>query len=295
MIEVEGLRKSYGDFVAVKGCSFTVESGSAIGVIGPNGAGKTTTLKMLVGLIAPTEGTARVNDEPITDKAVHDTVGFLPEENPVYDEMTGMEYLRFFADLYGVPREVANERIARVLDRLELDGRDKRIGNMSKGMTRKTLIARSLVHDPDVVIYDEPASGLDPVTTNEILDFIGDLREQEKTVVFSAHNLHHVEEVCDKVVMMESGEVAASGTLEEIRATYADPQYRVVATEPFQGSEETDAGNHRALINTVEEVNEIKADVADSGGEVLTVQTVGDSLKDIFLDLTSTKETAVEG
>lgn len=193
MIEVETLRKEYGSFTAVEGSSFSVSEGEVFGIIGPNGAGKTTTLKMLSGLIEPTAGSARVAGYDAEDPEMRTRLGFLPEESPLYEDMTPLSYLSFFADLYDVPTDTATERIHRTLDRLELDHRERRLGDMSKGMRRKVAIARSLVNDPDVLIYDEPASGLDPLTTNYIIEFTRELSDSGKTVVFSAHNLFHVE------------------------------------------------------------------------------------------------------
>lgn len=198
MITVENLRKTYGDFPAVVGSDFSVESGEVFGIVGPNGAGKTTTLKMLAGLVEPTSGTASVLGFDPEDPEMRRKLGFLPEESPLYEDMTPRSYLRFFADLYDVPRGVADDRTGAVLDRLDLEYRDRRLGDMSKGMKRKVAIARSLVNDPDLLIYDEPASGLDPLTTNVVLDFVQELRDEDKTVVFSAHNLFHVESICDR-------------------------------------------------------------------------------------------------
>jgi len=235
MISVEDLRKTYGDFPAVVGSSFSVESGEIFGVVGPNGAGKTTTLKMLAGLIEPTEGTATVGGLEPGDPEMRRSLGFLPEESPLYEDMTPLSYLRFFADLYDVPRETADERIGSALDRLELDHRDRRLGDMSKGMKRKVAIARSLVNDPDVLIYDEPASGLDPLTTNYVLEFTRELSDRGKTVIFSAHNLYHVESVCDRVVIMNRGEIVARGSVPEIRAEHGRTEYHVYTTVPTPG------------------------------------------------------------
>src|SRR6056297_3458463 len=181
MIRVSGLRKTYGDFAAVVDSSFEVETGEIFGVVGPNGAGKTTTLKMLAGLIEATAGSAEVAGFDAEDPAMRHRLGFLPEESPLYEDMTPRSYLRFFADLYDVPRDVADDRTDAVLDRLDLEYRGRRLGDMSKGMKRKVAIARSLVNDPELLIYDEPASGLDPLTTNVVLDFVRELRDEGKT------------------------------------------------------------------------------------------------------------------
>jgi ABC-2 type transport system ATP-binding protein len=299
MITVEGLRKTYGDFVAARGSSFEVAAGEIFGIVGPNGAGKTTTLKMLAGLIEPTAGGATVAGFDASDPAMRSTLGFLPEESPLYEDMTPRSYLHFFADLYDVPRELADERAEDTLDRLELEHRDRRLGDMSKGMKRKVAIARSLVNDPDVLIYDEPASGLDPVTTNYVLEFTDELSERGKTVVFSAHNLFHVESVCDRVIIMNRGEIIARGTVPEIRRAHGRTEYHVYVTVPVDGAEPdgaepTRAGpvgtdpegeRYRRVVDGMDEVERVREEAEAAGGRVVDIRTVEPSLEDIFLDL----------
>ncbi|ELZ98984.1 ABC transporter ATP-binding protein [Haloferax mucosum ATCC BAA-1512] len=300
MITVENLRKAYGDFPAVVGSDFAVESGEVFGIVGPNGAGKTTTLKMLAGLVEPTAGTASVLGFDPEDPEMRRKLGFLPEESPLYEDMTPRSYLRFFADLYDVPRDVADERTSRVLDRLDLEYRDRRIGDMSKGMKRKVAIARSLVNDPDLLIYDEPASGLDPLTTNVVLDFVQELRDEDKTVVFSAHNLFHVESICDRVVIMNRGEIIARGTVPEIRAKHGETTYRVYTTVSLPQTEtETgpDGERHVAVVDDMAAVESLRETAEAAGGRVADIRTDEASLEDIFLRLAAdapTKST-VEG
>ena len=284
MITVDGLRKVYGDFVAVQGSTFDVEPGEIFGVVGPNGAGKTTTLKTLAGLIEPTAGAVRVAGQPAGDPETRTALGFLPEESPLYEDMTARSYLRFFADLYDVPRETANRRIETALDDLELEHRDRRLGDVSKGMKRKVAIARSLVNDPDVLIYDEPASGLDPLTTNYVLEYVRELADAGKTVLFSAHNLYHVESVCDRVVIMNEGEIVARGTVEEIRAEHGETTYRVFTTVPVDGSE-PDGDRHVSTVDAMDAVEDVREAAADAGGEVVDIRTRESTLEEIFLDV----------
>jgi len=286
MIEVSGLRKTYGDFAAVVGSSFEIERGEIFGVVGPNGAGKTTTLKMLAGLIEPTAGTATVAGFDAGDPEMRHQLGFLPEESPLYEDMTARSYLKFFADLYDVPREAASDRIESTLDRLELEYRDRRLGDVSKGMKRKVAIARSLVNDPDVLIYDEPASGLDPLTTNSVLDFTEELREDDKTVIFSAHNLYHVESVCDRVVIMNEGRIIARGSVAEIREEHGETSYNVYTDTPLAATEPTADGRHRAVVETMDAVESIQEAASAAGGTVEDIRTDEPSLESIFLRLT---------
>ncbi|ELY75383.1 ABC transporter ATP-binding protein [Natrinema gari] len=302
ILEVTDLRKVYGGFTAVEGSSFEIERGEVFGVVGPNGAGKTTTLKMLAGLIEPTAGTAVVAGHTPGDAEMQRQLGFLPEESPLYEEMTAIGYLEFFADLYDVPGDVARERIHDSLDRLDLEHRDRRIGNMSKGMQRKVAIARALVNDPDVLIFDEPASGLDPLTTNYIIEFTRELSDEGKTIVFSAHNLFHVESICDRIVIMNDGRIVARGTLEEIRAAHGGTEYHVYATVdgsdglpdgrgPIEVSREN--GQVRHLVADMSAVEAVRDAVEADGGRVTDIQTQTPSLEEIFLDVAS--EPTAEG
>ncbi|MFD1641320.1 ABC transporter ATP-binding protein [Halohasta litorea] len=286
MIRVSGLRKTYGDFAAVVDSSFEVETGEIFGVVGPNGAGKTTTLKMLAGLIEPTAGSAEVAGFDAQNAEMRHRLGFLPEESPLYQDMTPTSYLTFFADLYDVPRSVANERIAETLDRLDLEYRDRRIGDMSKGMKRKVAIARSLINDPDVLIYDEPASGLDPLTTNSVLEFTRELRDDDKTVIFSAHNLYHVESVCDRIIIMNEGRIIARGTVEAIREEYGETTYHVFSDIDLPETDPTSDGRHRAVVDSMDAVEGLQDAAAAAGGSVVDIRTHEPSLEELFLDLT---------
>jgi ABC-2 type transport system ATP-binding protein len=298
MIEVEGLRKTYGDFAAVVDSDFSVEDGEVFGIVGPNGAGKTTTLKVLAGLVDPTEGEVEVAGLPSDDPEMRRRLGFLPEESPLYEEMTPLSYLNFFADLYDVPSDAADERIEAALDRLELDHRERRLGDMSKGMKRKVAIARSLVNDPDVLVYDEPASGLDPVTTNSVLEFTRELRAAGKTVVFSAHNLYHVESVCDRVVVMNEGRIVARGSVDGIRERHGETTYHVftdvapaatdrlaeLVADPDDATEEV-GDRFRTVVPDMDAVDAVREAVAEAGGEVVDIRTREPSLEDVFLDI----------
>ena len=284
MIEVEGLRKTYGDFPAVVDSTFGVDRGEIFGVVGPNGAGKTTTLKMIAGLVDPSAGIATVAGFDASDPEMRRSLGFLPEESPLYEDMTARSYLDFFADLYDVPDATATERIERTLDRLDLDHRDRRLGDVSKGMKRKVAIARSLVNDPDVLVYDEPASGLDPLTTNYVLEFVRELRDAGKTVLFSAHNLYHVESVCDRVAIMNRGEIVARGTVPEIRDEYGTTEYRVFTSVPLDDATR-EGDRHVVAVDDMDAVEDVRGRAAAAGGDVIDIRTHEPSLEDIFLDL----------
>jgi len=285
MIRVDDLRKEYDGFVAVDGSTFEVEPGEVFGVVGPNGAGKTTTLKMLAGLVEPTSGDVEVAGASAGSLEMRRNLGFLPEESPLYEEMTATSYLEFFADLYDVPEGVARERIGTALDRLDLEHRERRIGDMSKGMKRKVAIARSLVNDPDVLVYDEPASGLDPLTTNYIIDFTRELADEGKTVVFSAHNLYHVESICDRVIVMNHGDIIARGTLSEIREEHGRTAYHVYTDVPVRDADPEGDDRFHVEVGEMDAVERVREQAAADGGRVVDIQTEDPSLEEIFLDI----------
>lgn len=278
------MRKEYGDFVAVEDGTFSVDDGEVLGIVGPNGAGKTTTLKMLSGLLEPTAGTATVAGFDASDPEMRHKLGFLPEESPLYEEMTARSYLSFFADLYDVSKLDAQERIEETLDALDLEHRSRQIGDMSKGMKRKVAIARSLVNDPAVLIYDEPGSGLDPLTTNYIIEFVKERAEAGKTVVFSAHNLFHVESICDRVLILHEGEIVARGDLDELRAEYGRTEYHVYTTVSVPDSV-SENGRHRTVVESMDAVEETRTVANHRGGEIVDIRTEESSLEEVFLNV----------
>jgi ABC-2 type transport system ATP-binding protein len=287
MIEAQNLRKEYGDFAAVEDSTFSVGEGEVFGIIGPNGAGKTTTLKMLAGLLEPTTGDAVVAGYDASETEMRNHLGFLPEESPLYEEMTPISYLTFFADLYDVPGDVAERRINETLDELDLVHRDRQLGDMSKGMKRKVAIARSLINDPDVLIYDEPASGLDPLTTNYIIEFTSQLAEEGKTIVFSAHNLFHVESICDRVAIMNEGDIVARGDLDELQEQYGETTYYVYTTvEVLDSAREN--GRYRRIVESMDEVERTREAAQAAGGSVVDIRTEESSLEEVFLNVAET-------
>ncbi len=284
MIEARNLRKEYGGFVAVEGSTFSVEKGEVFGVIGPNGAGKTTTLKMLAGLLEPTDGEAEVAGYDVSEAEMRRHLGFLPEESPLYEEMTPITYLSFFADLYDVDKSVAKRRIHDTLDDLDLQHRDRQLGDMSKGMKRKVAITRSLINDPDVLIYDEPASGLDPLTTNYIIEFTEQLARDGKTIVFSAHNLYHVESICDRVAIMNEGSIVARGDLDQLQSEYGDTTYHVYTTVEVPESVSKN-GQYLRTVESMDAVEQTRNAAQEAGGEVSDIRTEESSLEEVFLNV----------
>jgi ABC-2 type transport system ATP-binding protein len=292
IIEVNGLRKEYGDFVAVDNLSFSVGKGQIFGIVGPNGAGKTTTLKMLSSLIRPSSGNIYMKGMDISRDAVgiKSFLGFLPEESPLYEGMDVEDYLMFFAELYSVPKDRAKKRIHDLLFDLALNAEGKKIGDLSKGMKRKVAIARSLINDPDILIYDEPASGLDPMTSRYITDYVRSLKLSGKTIIFTAHNLFLVESLCDRILILKNGKLVTLGTVEEIRAEYGKIQYRLEFKVDNIGEYTiTDVkgmdGDYVVVTNDIAIINETTKWVATNGGDIVEMRTIVPSLEEIFLEL----------
>ena len=223
-IATEGLTKRYGDETAVDGLDLTVPRGAVYGFLGPNGAGKTTTIRMLATLTRPTSGTARVAGADVSDRAaVTPHLGYLPEEPPLYDELTGREQLEYTAGLRDIPDGAARERIDGLLDRFDLaDDADKRISGYSKGMKQKTGIIAAILHEPAVVLLDEPTSGLDPRAARTVRETITDLAESDTTVLLSTHILPVVDELADRVGVVFKGDLVAEGAPEGLKRRAAE-------------------------------------------------------------------------
>lgn len=292
IIEVNGLRKEYGDFVAVENLSFSIGKGEIFGIVGPNGAGKTTTLKMLGGLIMPSRGdiTMKGLDMFRDSVEIKSFLGFLPEESPLYEGMSVNDYLMFFAELYGISKDVARKRISDLLFDLSLNADGKKIGDLSKGMKRKVAIARSLINDPDILIYDEPGSGLDPMTSRYITDYVRSLKKAGKTIIFTAHNLYQVESLCDNILIMKNGQEIIQGTASRIREEYGKIQYRLefkVGDISDYKLAETSHVDGAFVITTddINVVNDTTKWVASRGGDIVEMRTIVPSLEDIFLSI----------
>lgn len=214
-IETENLRKSYPvgfwrrkEKIGLHGLSLTVNEGEVFGCLGPNGAGKSTTLKLLMGLTFPTSGTARIMGRDVNDPSVKAQIGFLPEQPYFYDYLTPTELLDYYAQLSGVSADARKRRVPEMLERVGLtDAAKTQLRKFSKGMLQRVGIAQAIVHDPKIVFFDEPMSGLDPIGRHEVRDLIASLHDEGKTVFFSTHILSDAEALCDRVAVLHEGEL----------------------------------------------------------------------------------------
>ncbi len=223
-ISTDGLTKRYGeDVLAVDSLDLSVERGAVYGFLGPNGAGKTTTMRMLTTLTKPTSGTASVAGVSITDRAaLTERIGYLPAEPPVFEELTGREYLRYVARLRELDGEEVDRRIETYLDRFDLADGDRRIDGYSTGMKKKIGVIGTVLHDPDVLFLDEPTSGLDPRAARTMRETIAELAEQEMTVFLSTHILPVADELADTIGVIHDGKLVAEGPPEELKARAED-------------------------------------------------------------------------
>jgi ABC-2 type transport system ATP-binding protein len=216
-IEIRGLRKEYGDTVAVDGLDLVVPRGSMYALLGPNGSGKTTTIRTLLGIQAPDAGEVRVLGlEPGPE--VRDRIGYLPEERGLYPRMKVREVLTFLAELKGLPPRASRPRIDAWLERVDLAGRaDDLVQGLSKGMQQKLQFIAAVVHEPEVVILDEPFSGLDPINQQALREIVGEIRRSERTILFSTHIIEHAERLCDHVCILSRGRAVVEGELARVK------------------------------------------------------------------------------
>jgi ABC-2 type transport system ATP-binding protein len=224
-IEIRNVVKRYAEHVAVRDLSLTVPRGTVYGLLGPNGAGKTTTIRMILNIIAPDQGTITLFGRRPSDSGVTDRVGYLPEERGLYKKMEVRRVLRFLAELKGVPGREADRRIEEWLERLSLKTPEKdwgksKIDELSRGMQQKAQFIGTLLHDPDLVILDEPFSGLDPINAQALKDTIVELRRRGKTVIFSTHIMENAERMCDAVCIIARGEKVLDGPVSAVKAEH---------------------------------------------------------------------------
>lgn len=223
VIQIRNLTKIYRDFWgrkkvrALNSLSLDVNKGEVFGLLGPNGSGKTTTMKLLLGLLFPTEGTITILGRPAADVAKNERIGYLPEESYLYRFLNAEETLDFYGRLFNIPARDRRQRSRELIEKVGLqDARRRQLKEYSKGMTRRIGLAQALINDPDLILLDEPTSGLDPIGTREIKQLILDLRNQGKTVVLCSHQLADVEDVSDRIAILHAGELKMLGRVEEV-------------------------------------------------------------------------------
>ncbi len=294
VILVEDLVKHYDDVVAVDQLSFEVERGELFGLLGPNGAGKTTTIRIVMDILQPDAGRVRIlGQRPGEAK---ERVGYLPEERGLYRDVKVLDMLVYLAELKGVSRAMARDRAQGLLERIRLDDwADRKVKDLSRGMQQRLQFIASLVHDPDLLILDEPFQGLDPVNTERLKAFVDDLRGAGKTIVLSTHQMNLVEALCDRILLIDSGRAVLYGRLDEIKEQNAPNTIRLRAEEvpaelPGVLSVEPSDGAFNLTLADGMDPQEVLRSLVELGTRVREFEVAPVPLEDIFVDVVGGEE-----
>ena len=302
IVEINNLTKDYEvgfwrkrKVRALDGLSLSVEAGQIFGFLGANGAGKTTTLKLLMRLIFPTAGSARILGRDISEVAMHERIGYLPENPYFYDYLSPREFLNYCGQLFGLEQAERKRRTESLLTGVNLDSKswDRQMRKLSKGMLQRVGLAQALVNNPEIVFLDEPMSGLDPVGRREVRDLIASLRTEGKTVFMCSHILSDIEVLCDNIAILKKGKLAHAGSLDELR-TREGNLIEIVASRADETTLKryladgvkviADSSGLRIHIQDEKELDSIIAALRKADGKVVSVQPVRQSLEDLFVD-----------
>lgn len=291
-LNVANVSKRFGEFSAVQDLSFTVRPGRVFGFLGPNGAGKTTTIRMIVGITVPDEGSIELFGKRISP-ALQDRIGYLPEERGLYKKLKVVDQLRYFAALKNVAGAEAEKRIDFWLDRMGLsEWKRKKTTDLSKGMQQKIQFISTVLHDPDLLILDEPFSGLDPINTEFMMDVLSEFRTKDKTVIFSTHMMETAEKLCKDILLMNKSRKIVSGSLRGIKESYGKD---LIALRAEGGGAVLE--DKRLVAKTVSHADELEIQLAkganaqallkalvENGAVVSKFEQVEPSLNDIFIE-----------
>ncbi|MFN0280164.1 MAG: ABC transporter ATP-binding protein [Pyrinomonadaceae bacterium] len=308
-LRVENVTKRFGDFIAVEDLSFDVRAGRVFGFLGPNGAGKTTTIRMIVGITAPDEGKILFKDkgEKIKDKGKTDQdlsfilhpssfqnrIGYLPEERGLYKKMKIVDQLRYFAALKDVPRALADKRIDFWLERMGLaEWKKKKTTDLSKGMQQKVQFISTVLHDPDLLILDEPFSGLDPINVEFLIDVMAEFKTQEKTIIFSTHLMETAERLCNDILLINKSRKVIGGSLREVKASYgknlialrAVGGEKVLADKTLVKKVTEHSDQVEVELNENGDPQKLLTNLIENGATISKFEKVEPSLNDIFID-----------
>jgi ABC-2 type transport system ATP-binding protein len=288
-ISVREVSKSYGDFVAVNNLSLEVEQGSIFGLLGPNGAGKSTTIRMIVNITMPDTGEIQLFGKPMTAD-LQERVGYLPEDRGLYKKMKVGEQLVFFAELKGLARDEAKRRIDRWLDRVEMTNwKQKKWEELSKGMQQKIQFVSTILHEPELVILDEPFSGLDPVSAGLLKEIVQELKQQKRTIIFSTHLMEQAEELCDEICLIDRGQKILSGAVREIKRgfgwRYIGENFEsALASHPAVGQFERRRDFTEVTLNDHSDPQNLLQHLLASGARINRFELVAPSLNEIFIE-----------
>lgn len=303
MVEIRGLTKSFGAFQALKSIDLTIEKGTVFGFVGPNGAGKSTTMLILSTLMAPTSGSVKVDGFEVTEhpKEVRKRIGYMPDFFGVYDQFKTTEYLHFYGASYGIPKSERDQLIPQLLELVNLsDKRDAYVDTLSRGMKQRLCLARCLVHDPELLILDEPASGLDPRARIEMREILKELKAMGKTIIISSHILPELAEMVDEIGVIEHGQIIAQGKVADIQNRLRVKRILSVRLTGREEEAEAFLRNHPLVTRTMrddrvvhvhfaggdEEQADLLRQLLDEGFRLISFSEAQTNLEDIFLEIT---------
>ncbi|HSE22482.1 MAG TPA: ATP-binding cassette domain-containing protein [Pyrinomonadaceae bacterium] len=294
-VRLDRVSKRFGDFTAVDDLTLEVRAGRVFGLLGPNGAGKTTTIRMIVNINSPDAGTIELFGKRI-DPQLQDRVGYLPEERGLYKRMKIVDQLRFFAELKNVPRVVSEKRIDEWLERLKLtEWKHKRSRELSKGMQQKVQFIGSVIHDPDLLILDEPFSGLDPLNVSLLKEAVADLKRAGKTIIFSTHLMETAEKLCDDICLLNKSKKILEGSLRQVKSSFGlnTVALRVVGENGLLNQSnliskvEHHSDETEVLLRENADPQELLKQLIDSGAVVTKFEMIEPSLHNIFIEKVS--------
>ena len=291
IVELDRIRKVYGEKVAVEGLSLTIARGSMFGLLGPNGSGKSSTIRMMIGITRPDSGTVRLFDQPFAREALA-KVGYLPEERGLYKKMNVLDQLVFFGQLRGLEAGVAASRAREWCDKLQIiEALPRKTEELSKGMQQKIQFIAALLHDPDLVIMDEPFSGLDPVNAALLMDTLLDLRRQGKAILFSTHRMDQVEKFCDNIAIIYRGRIVLEGAMRAIKARY--PANRIAIRyagdagfleHPAIASKKSYEGSADIILRDAAESQVVLDCAVQRGTRITRFEVMEPTLEEIFIE-----------
>lgn len=303
LISIQSIKKTFGNYTAVDGISFDVNPGTIFGLLGPNGAGKTTTIRMITNIIIPDEGKITIdgNDTGYESQSI---IGYLPEERGLYKKLKVIDQLKYFAQLKGIPTKIAEKNAVGWLHKLGAAGwENKKIQELSKGMQQKVQFISTILHDPQILILDEPFSGFDPINTEMLKSIILEMKERGKTIILSTHVMAQVEQLCDDIVIINKGKVIVRGKVNEIKARYGEDTIiiefdgDVSHIEQIPDIKVNDKTNHRIKFRLGEnspKPGEILRDLVNKI-EIFKFEKVYPSLHEIFIsEVAKQKNISVE-
>lgn len=290
IVELHNIRKVYDTKVAVEGLSLTIEPGTMFGLLGPNGSGKTSSIRMMIGMTVPDSGSVQLFGQPF-DRKLLNRVGYLPEERGLYKTMKVLDQLTFLGQLHGLNETTARKRAREWCERIQItEAMDKKTEELSKGMQQKIQFIAALLHEPELVIMDEPFSGLDPVNAELLMSTLTDQRAQGRTVLFSTHRMDQVEKLCDAIALIYQGKLVLSGSMREVKSRY--PKNRVQAV--FTGDDGFLRSRHVAEARNFAGIAEITLDSPESaqpllaeaiarGTQITRFEVIEPTLEEIFI------------